>query len=337
MALAATTAVVLVAQPWGGAPAESADDSEPATVLAERTTLTSDLILNGNLSYGEPIELTGRSGIVTRLPVAGQEIAVGQALYEVDGRPVIALRGDRPFWRDLSVDSTDGPDVTQLEQALVDLGYGGELVVDQTFTWATEAAVKSWQKALGLQPTGVIALGDVVAVNSAAVRISAVTAKLGDQAGESPMSYTSTLLRAVATLTDAQAREILPATPVTVTLPDGTELPGVITAIDPGGVPTGDEDETTPATAIVDLEDPAAAQGIGLRAVRVTLATAEVEDALVVPVTALLATLDGGYAVDVVRDGEIVRVPVEIGLIADTRVQIVGGGLDEGDAVVVAL
>ena len=56
-----------------------------------------------------------------------------------------------------------------------------------------------------------------------------------------------------------------------------------------------------------------------------------------VPVTALIATLDGGYAVDVVRKGgKTMRVPVELGLIADTRVQITGGDLDEGDEVVVA-
>ena len=60
------------------------------------------------------------------------------------------------------------------------------------------------------------------------------------------------------------------------------------------------------------------------------------ENVLVVPVTALLATLDGGYAVDVVRDGKTVRMPVQLGLIADTRVQITGGDLKEGDEVVVA-
>ena len=66
------------------------------------------------------------------------------------------------------------------------------------------------------------------------------------------------------------------------------------------------------------------------------IARDEVADALVVPVTALIATLNDGYAVEVVRSGKVVRVPVELGLIADTRVQITGGDLEEGDAVVVA-
>ncbi|MCU1422453.1 MAG: HlyD family secretion protein [Microbacteriaceae bacterium] len=335
LVVAATVAAVVV-QPWRSPAAGlPVDADEAGTVVAERTTLTADLILNGNLSYGDEITLPGRGGTVTRLPKAGDEIAVGQALYEVDGRPVIAVRGDRPFWRPLSDGIDNGADVQQLEQFLVDAGFGGEVVVDTEFTWTTTAAVKNWQQSLGLEGTGVVGMGDIVAVNAASVRIASVTAKLGDGGG-SPLSYTSTVLRAVAKLTDAQAREILPATVVTVTLPDGTELPGTITSIDPGGQPTGKDGETTSPSATVEFDDPTAAQGIGLRAVKVALASAEVKDALVIPVTALVATLDGGYAVDVLSGGEKVRVPVEIGLIADARVQVTGGDLAEGDIVVVA-
>jgi peptidoglycan hydrolase-like protein with peptidoglycan-binding domain len=329
-------AVAVVLQPWRAPATASSDEDEPATVIADRTTLTSNLLLNGSLSYGDEISLPGRNGIVTGLPGAGDEIAVGHSLYEVDGRPVIAIRGSRPFWRSLEQGMGDGPDVTQLEQALVDFGFGSGITVDDEFTWSTASAVKAWQKALGLERTGSIALGDIVAVNAGSVRVASVTARLGDQAQQSPLSYTRTVLQAVADLTDAQAREIVPATVVTVRLPDGTELPGTITEVDPGGDPTGVDGETTSASATVTFDDPTAAAGIGLRAVKVILASESVDDALVIPVTALLATLDGGYAVDVIRSGETVRVPVEVGLIADTRVQIIGGELAEGDVVVVA-
>lgn len=338
LVLVAAGIALAVLQPWRSA-AEAADESGdgPVTALAELTTLTSDLRLNGSLSYGASIPLPGRGGTITRLPNAGDVIGVGQALYEVDGRPVIAVRGDRPFWRDLSADMEDGPDVRQLEQALADLGFGADLTVDDEFTKVTAASVKAWQKSLGLPQTGVVALGDIVAITAASVRVEAVKAQLGDPAGSSPLTYTSTSMRVIVKLTDAQAREILPGTAVTVILPDGTEVPATITAVDPGGQPTEKEGETTPPTGTVDFTDPAAAQGIGLRAVKVLLATSEVKDALVVPVTALVATTDGGYAVDVLRKkGQVERVAVEVGLIADARVQIVGGGLAEGDAVVVA-
>ena len=338
IALIVITAVVVavILQPWRAPAAPSPDEDAPATVVAERATLTSNLLLNGALSYGDEIALPGRNGTVTGLPTAGEEVTVGQSLYEVDGLPVIAVSGTRPFWRTLEQGMSDGPDVTQLEQALIDFGFGSGVTVDAKFTRATAVAVKAWQKSLGLARTGSVSLGDVVAVNAASVRVSSVTATLGDQAQQSPLSYTSTVLRAVANLTDAQAREIVPATAVAVRLPDGTELPGVITEVDPGGDPTGVDGETTSASASVDFDDPTAAAGIGLRAVKVILASESVEDALVIPVTALLATLDGEYAVDVIRGNETVRLPVKVGLIADTRVQIVSGELAEGDVVVVA-
>jgi hypothetical protein len=343
LAIGVPVAVVLVAaavaavvwQPWRDLTPAAATE-KPATVKAERTTLTSDLLLSGDLTYGDTIQMPGRQGIVTWLPSVGAVIAVGHSVYEVDGRPVIAVQGSRPFWRDLRVGIDDGPDVLQLEQALAALGYGAHVTVDTHFTSATAAAVKAWQKALGLARTGVVGLGDVVAINAPSVRISEVTAKLGDPAGGNPLSYTSTTIRAVADLTDAQARELVAPTAVTVRLPDGTEIPAKITLIDPGGVPTGEGNDTTSASAVIEFADQKVVEAVGLRSVKVTIARDEVADALVVPVTALLATLDGGYAVDVVRKGKTVRVPVQLGLIADTRVQITGGDLKEGDDVVVA-
>jgi peptidoglycan hydrolase-like protein with peptidoglycan-binding domain len=333
--LIAGTVVAVVWQPWRDENPQTAAE-KPATVVAERTTLTSNLLLNADLTFGEDVDLPGRSGTITWLPDSGTVVAIGQSLYEVDGRPVIAVAGSRPFWRELRQGMSDGPDVAQLEQALADLGYGAGVTVDDHFTAATATAVKKWQRALGLERTGSIALGDLVAINAASVRIAAVTAQLGDQAQGSPMSYTSTTIRAIADLTDAQARELVAPIEVTVRLPDGTEVPATITAIDPGGEPTGEGDETTSASAIIEFADQALIDDVGLRSVKVTIARDEVADALVVPVTALIATLDGGYAVDVVRSGDVVRVPVQLGLIADTRVQITGGDLDEGDEVVVA-
>ncbi|WP_349885268.1 peptidoglycan-binding protein [Microbacterium sp. WHRI 7836] len=335
--LVAAAVTVAVLQPWSSV-AESPDEEKaPVTVEAELTTLTSDLRLNGTLSYGASVALPGRAGTITRLPAAGEQIGVGQAIYEVDGKPVIAMRGDRPFWRDLGLGAEKGPDVRQLEQALADLGFGKNMTIDDEFTAVTETNVKAWQKSLGVPQDGIVKLGDIVAISAASVRVESVTAKLGDPAGSSPLSYTSTTLRVVAKLTDAQAREILPATKVTVILPDGTEAPATVTAVDPGGQPTEKEGETTPPTADVEFDDPAVAEGIGLRAVKIVFATSEVKDALVVPVTALVATTDGGYAVDVLRKGgKVERVAVEVGLIADTKVQVTGGELAAGDAVVVA-
>ncbi len=337
MIVVSAVVMLAIAQPWRDTSAdEQQDDTSPATVRVERTSLTAHLQLNGTLSYGDSIDLLGRTGTVTGLPAVGTEIAVGQAIYEVDGRPVIAVRGERPFWRDLAAGIPNGPDVQQLEQFLVDAGFGADITPDEKFTWVTRQRVAEWQESLGLEGTGMVTLGDIVAINAPTVRVADVTGALGDSASQSPLSYTSTQLRVVVALTEAQARELVPTTVVTVVLPDGTEAPGSITSIDPGGQPTAEEGRTTPPTASIDFDEPDVATGIGLRAVRVLVASEEIADALVVPVNALVATLDGGYALDVLRGGELVRVPVDLGLISDARVQIVDGDVVEGDTVVIA-
>jgi hypothetical protein len=72
--------------------------------------------------------------------------------------------------------------------------------------------------------------------------------------------------------------------------------------------------------------------------VQVGITTARVRDALVVPVTALLARSTGGYAVEVVAAGASNHlVPVSLGLFddADGLVAVTASGLAEGQKVVV--
>ena len=61
------------------------------------------------------------------------------------------------------------------------------------------------------------------------------------------------------------------------------------------------------------------------------------EGVLAVPVNALLALAEGGYAVEVERDGRRQLVGVETGLFADGQVEVEGEGLRAGDRVVVPL
>ena len=56
---------------------------------------------------------------------------------------------------------------------------------------------------------------------------------------------------------------------------------------------------------------------------------------LAVPVNALLALAEGGYAVEVERDGPRQLFGVRTGLFAEGQVEVTGGGLRAGDLVVV--
>ena len=58
----------------------------------------------------------------------------------------------------------EGTDVRQLERNLVALGHDpdGDIEVDDEYDWATTAAVRDWQEALGLDETGALEPGQVV-------------------------------------------------------------------------------------------------------------------------------------------------------------------------------
>lgn len=348
-ALAVGAALVWTGKPWNGTSERSAGSSgdNVVTVPVERGTLTSQLHLNGTLGYGDPVELPPAAGTVTALPVPGEVIEVGAPVYESDGAPVILMEGERPLWRDLSRGVADGPDILQLEQNLARMGFFHR-EPDTRFDWWTADAVRRWQKDSEQPVTGTIAVADVVVADAASIRISQVTAALGES-DVSPLTYTATSLRAHVKLTGAQARDLEAGTPVLVVLPDGTELEETLDVVDPGGQPTGDEGETSPPNAEIEFSDQDQVARAGPAAVRVTVQDSEERtETLIVPATALIATARERYAVEMQTEDGIVRVPVEIGLVAEARVQILASGSDvagarvddpslaEGDEVVVS-
>src|ERR671933_427414 len=114
-------------------------------------------------------------------------------------------------------------------------------------------------------------------------------------------------------------------------------------SVDPLGrvaqVPDGQNNKAGAATipAYISLDDPATARGLDKAPVQVAITTDGVENALSVPVTALVGKSGGGFAVEVVRpDGRRELVTVKLGLFdtAGGRVQV-EGDLGEGDQVVV--
>ncbi|WKZ83098.1 MAG: peptidoglycan-binding protein [Acidimicrobiia bacterium] len=134
-------------------------DGEPVVLLLGALPAYRDLGLDPVLHPVAP----GRQGTVTSLPAAGDLIPFGGELLRIDDVPVILLEGDVPAWRVLRNGST-GRDVEQLEAALVSLGYDPDatVVVDEEFTAATEAMVREWQEASGLEVDGRFTPGDAV-------------------------------------------------------------------------------------------------------------------------------------------------------------------------------
>ncbi len=321
------------------------------TVPIEVRDLVATDEYNGELGYGETEAVTaGRSGVVTGVTPVGTTVGQGDVLFRLDLQPTVLLHGDVPAFRDLSVDADAGADITQLEQALVDLGFGDGVTVDGEFTEATAHAVEAWEEALGRSdPDGVVTLGNVVFA-PADVRIAEVTADTGTQvqSGADVVQVTATTKVVTLGLTVDQVANVEAGTPVTVTLPDDTEATGKIIDVasepstnDGGDSGNGDEgggggEDTVPVT--VALDDPTAGDGFESGTVDVSVERSRTEDATAVPVIALLALREGGYAVQVVDDSEpdgYRLVPVEVGTIADEWAEVSGDGIESGVEVVV--
>jgi hypothetical protein len=314
-----------------------------ATATVERRDLTERAELDGALGYGETRDLTlAAQGTLTALPAVGSVVDRGQTLAEVDGHPVPLLIGDRPLWRELGPGVADGPDVTEVELNLVALGIvdGDDLTVDRTWTAATTAAVRAWQDALGVDDTGRLAPGSVV-IQPGPVRVVAQPTALGSPAS-GPVLTVGGTVRQVAIDLEATRQELVKVgQAVEVVLPDGTTTPGTVAEIGTvataaedsnGDAPGGDGGSATIAVT-VSLDDDAGAEGLDEAPVTVRVVTSQASDVLAVPVDALLALAEGGYAVERRgATGTTELVGVELGAFADGWVEVTGE-LAEGDEV----
>jgi len=278
-------------------------------------------------------------GTVTWLPDEGTIVERGGALYELDGEPSgILMYGTRPAWRTMT-EGVAGEDVRQLQENLIALGFEADgLTATGTFDAATTAAVNAWQKGLGRAESGTIELGDVV-FQAGAVRVAGHSVSVGDTvtAGAQVLSGTSTERVVTVALEADQQALVSSGDEVDIDLPDDTTTTGHVAEV--GTVATASDAQSTPTIDVsIVLDDPAASGTIDQAPVAVLITTISRENVLAVPVNALLALIEGGYAVEVVAaDGTTHLVGVDTGIFQDGWVEIdpTGDGLAEGDKVVV--
>jgi peptidoglycan hydrolase-like protein with peptidoglycan-binding domain len=235
-----------------------------------------------------------------------------------------------------------GADVAELNANLAALGYLRGSAA-RSFTRATARAIEAFQVARGLARTGRLLLGSVV-FEPGAVRVTAVTPTLGASVQPGPvLSITSTTRQVAIALDAALQSEVAVGDPAEITLPDHSTIPGRISYVgtvattpssDQGGGGSG-----SPTIAVdVAPADPAATGYLDRAPVDVSITTASVERALVVPVNALLALAGGRYALEeVAPGGRHHLVAVGLGLFDDEEglVQVSGTRLAAGQHVVV--
>lgn len=341
-------AVVWASQVRAGEPA--AEVAPLPTVAVTRGDLVTTVQQTGQLGYAGAHQLVGhRAGIITALPRVGQIIDRGQPVHAVDQRPVPLFFGAVPLYRPLAAGAV-GEDVRLLEQNLVELGHAtaAALTVDATYTTATSAAVRRWQRALGLPQTGAVEPGDAV-VAPGPVRITSVQPLVGAATGpgETIAAGTGTGHGVHVDLDRRYRSLVVVDGRVRVQLFGGKAVDGTITTVGTaaaaaqdndsgdgqGGAGQGGAGQQTVPVDIVITGPEAEFGGVFEGPVTVVLAGEARRGVLSVPVEALTVGPDGGYAVVVVDGVGRRTVGVTTGLITSSRAEISGQGIAEGTRV----
>jgi hypothetical protein len=187
VAVAAVVAVVVVSELPGSSQGASKPPASAGAATVQRRNLVQTDTESGTLGYASPQTVYNRlNGTITWLPTVGQQVKTGQTLFKVDDKPVVLFDGTTPAYRTLSPSVSDGPDVLELNQNLVNLGFdnGEPITVNDTWQAATTDAVERWRGSLGETETGTVTLGQVVFLPGAQV-VSSVSTVLGSTGGGS--------------------------------------------------------------------------------------------------------------------------------------------------------
>ncbi|WP_406637753.1 peptidoglycan-binding protein [Amycolatopsis sp. WGS_07] len=330
-----TSAVVLTHVASGG---ESAPAAKPvSTAEVTKSDLKEEESATGKLGYGKEATLSGKkNGTVTWLPAQGDVLGRGKTAYTVDAKPVPLFYGTLPFYRALNDGVDKGPDVKELEENLKALGYSGFGTPDEKFTSATASALKRWQKSLGLEQTGSFDPADVL-LAPGEIRVSSVTGQLGGPGAGEVFKYTGTARVVEAELDATKQSVAVKDAKVSVAL-NGRTLTGTVTEVGNTAAKDkedkGQEDGKAKVTVQIRMDDPAATGDVIDVPVSVQFTKEVHKDVLVVPVGALVALAEGGYAVEVDEQGKRRLVGVETGLFSGGQVEVKAAGLHAGQKVV---
>ena len=302
------------------------DPDETVTVDEEFTSATESMVERWQEDLGT--EESGRVSVgdILFAPVPAQVISqqsvVGSSVSQ--STPVLTASGGAFL---------SGTDVLQLEQTLTDLGYDpGSL--DGTYDIDTAIAVDAWTQDVGHGQDGRLPVGSVV-FSSTDLRTADIFADVGTAVGpSSPVISAAGLETIVRLALPAADQDLLSVgSSVVIVMPDRSESSGTVSFVSSVATAGGPGNPATFAVEIA-LDDPAIAAGLDEAPVDVRAVSEAVENVLAVPVSALLALAEGGYAIELVEDGETRLVAVDPGFFADGWVEIVGD-VQAGDVVVV--
>lgn len=301
-----------------------------ATSTVTRRTLEHTEEFDGALGYGDQFALPGyANGTVSWTPDKGTVLQPGDMLYKVDEKPTYWTHGDVPMYRELSSGS-EGTDVEQLQRYLQDEGYlNAETEIDGDFGGATRTAVKAWQDDHGLKETGRIDGTQLLFLPYESIRV-ATTPRVGEPANGGVLEVTEPDLFVTVDVSARKKKAFEGEPVIEVEIADGSRYPATVesvTAQQSQDAFGGQNYRVTLQLGTAGDHEPG---DVAIEAIDVLA-----QNVLTVPAQALVALVEGGYAVEVVQqDGSSSYVGVEIGEFADGWVEVTGD-VAEGDQVVV--
>ncbi len=363
-------------------PLDPAAEPEPvaATVALEQRALSEDVVVRadvvsrGTVTVAPPALPGGSTALVTRVDIRpGETVEPGRLLLSVADRPVIALSGAVPMYREIRP-RDGGSDVLQLQKALIALGY--ELEEDGVFGRDTETAIRDLYTMAGvvMLHTGgqeqVDALeqelanarsgGSATEIARARSKLNDFAATVGNYIAKGEIAFLSSFPVRVlttpslgATWDGSEETAVLSLTGSELELVSlvPVEFESLVRIGTRGQVdlPNGESMEVT--VMAIDPEPVVDEAGVRIRVslepdgsldvslngenVKLTLlAEGPDGEVLAAPLTAVFTQTDGQQYLQR-PDGS--SVPVEVGFSAGGWVEIVGGEIEAGDEVVVGV
>jgi len=307
------------------------DPDETVIVDGEFNFSTRWMVWRWQVDVGAEIDWIVNLGEVVFLPGPAQALEVLVTPGEIAGGGVVTVSTGDP---------TSGSDVLQLENALISLGYDAEdtLIADGVYTTETNHAILAFQAATGIEQDGIIDLGEVVFLPGAVRIINQLTTQ-GSGVGEgSPVLGISLTEKVVRVDLPADEQGLLSVgDAVIVEMPDNSEVPASVMFVSQTATPGANDWEPATFEVLIVFDDPSVAEGLDEAPVDVIAVSDLVENVMAVPVSALVALLEGGYAVEVETGGGLTRyIAVEVGFFGDNNmVEISSAELLPGDQVVV--
>jgi hypothetical protein len=344
-------------------------DAPPPSPILEPVVeqkLSTKVRARGTGGFGSPRPVNpapsnlSAGGLITSIAQPGDTIDEGGVLATIASRPVLALQGEAPMFRDIGP-GMSGADVSQLEVALQRLGLNPGNV-DGFYDAGTEAAVRALYTNAGFAPV-VASLAQLDAVRAAQcqtnpgscpgagvqvpanevffvagtpVQVGEVTGVVGSAAEGPLMTVSDSTPKVTGSIRTEEAELVEEGMPVEIDEPNlGIEAKGKVTTVaDRPGTNGLDQFHVYFETSVDDGSD--RLDNVPVRVIIPIKTTDEAE--LTVPLSAVVQDPNGTSRVTVRTKQGLRNVEVEPGLAADGFVVVKPvdkDALKAGDSVVV--